>query len=146
MSYLNPLHPPVRGNVYSTYTTLANACPTHQPPFSHSLPPSYGRLPQAPLSKTSTSRRPCPGAAITFDLYGAPSRGLGVPMCELLARSGGALERMLVGSSDDVGAQMSGSLGCRTVNLKILVMQLMSRMISSSLIPVLALVARIRAS
>jgi len=66
---------------------------------------------------------PCP--AITFDLYGAPSRGLGVPMCELVTRSGGALERMMVGASDGVGAQMSGS-GSRRVSLKILVMHLLS--------------------
>jgi len=123
MSYMNPLHAPVPINIHSTYTALANAFSTHQPPFSQSMPPSHRRLPQAPLSKMSTSRRSPPCPTVTFDLYGAPSRGLGVPMCELLGRSGGT---MLVGASEGVGAQMSGSLGFRRVNLKILVMKLMS--------------------
>ncbi|KAG1721259.1 uncharacterized protein EDB91DRAFT_1176412 [Suillus paluster] len=120
MSYINPLHPPVPSNVRSSYTALAGACSTNQPPFAQALPPSHRRLPQAPLSKMSTSRRSPPCPAVTFDLHGAPSRGLGVPMGELLTRSEGALERMLVGVSDGVGAQMSGSLGFRRVNLKIL--------------------------
>lgn len=47
-------------------------------------------------------------------------------MCELLTRSGCALERMLVGASDGVGVQMGGSVGFRRVNFKILVMQLLS--------------------
>ncbi|KAG2073354.1 hypothetical protein BDR04DRAFT_1010753 [Suillus decipiens] len=120
MSYMNPLHPPVPSNSHSSYTALAGACSTYQPPFTQAMPPTYKRLPQAPLSKVPTSRRSPPCPTITFDLYGAPSRGLGVPMCELLARSGGALERMLVSANDGVGAQMSGSLGFRTINLKIL--------------------------
>ncbi|OJA16880.1 hypothetical protein AZE42_13132 [Rhizopogon vesiculosus] len=120
MSYLNPLHPPVPSSIHSSYTTLANACSTHQPPFPQSMLPSHRRLPQTLSSKMTASRRSSPCPALTFDLYGAPSRGLGVPMCELLSRSGGALERMLVGASDVVGAQMSGSLGFRRVNLKIL--------------------------
>jgi len=41
-------------------------------------------------------------------------------MCELLTRSGSALERMIVGASDGVGAQMSESLGFCRVNLKIM--------------------------
>jgi hypothetical protein len=122
MSYLNPLHPPVPGNIRSSYTALANACSTHQPPFTQTLPPSHRCLPQTLSSKMTTSRRSSPCPAITFDLFGAPSRGLGIPMCELLTRSGGALERMVVGASDAVGAQMSGSLGFRRVNLKIMVM------------------------
>jgi len=125
MSYLNPLHPPLPNNIHSSYTALANACSTHQPPFSQSMLPSHRRLPQAPSSKMTMSRRSSPCPAITFDLYGAPSRGLGVPMCELLTRSGCALERMLIGASDGVGAQMGGSVGFRRINLKILVMQLM---------------------
>jgi hypothetical protein len=140
MSYLNPLHPPVPSSIHSLYTTLAKACSTHQSPFSQSMLPSHRRLPQTLSSKMTASRRSSPCPAITFDLYGAPSRGLGVPMCEILSRSGGALERMLV------GAQMSGSLGFRRVNLKILVMQLISWMNSSSLTSVLALVAGIQAS
>ncbi|OJA08577.1 hypothetical protein AZE42_10574 [Rhizopogon vesiculosus] len=64
-------------------------------------------------SKMIASCRSSPCAAITFDLCGAPSRGLSVPVCELLSRPEGALERMLVGSSDVVGAKMSGSLGFR---------------------------------
>ncbi|KAG1857513.1 hypothetical protein F4604DRAFT_1659373 [Suillus subluteus] len=120
MSYMNPLHPPVPSNIRSSYTALAGACSAYQPPFAQSMPPTHRRLPQAPLSKVPTSRRSPPCPAVTFDLHGAPSHGLGVPMCELLARSGGALERMLVGANDGVGAQMSGPLGSRRVNLKIL--------------------------
>ncbi|KAG2036731.1 hypothetical protein BDR03DRAFT_865663 [Suillus americanus] len=120
MSYMNPLHPPVPSNIHSSYTALAGACSANQPPFAQAMPPTHRRLPQAPLSKVPTSRRSPPCPAVTFDLHGAASHGLGVPMCELLARSGGALERMLVGANDGVGAQMSGSLGFRRVNLKIL--------------------------
>ncbi|OJA12618.1 hypothetical protein AZE42_12255 [Rhizopogon vesiculosus] len=52
-------------------------------------------------SKMTASRRSSPYPAITPDLYGTPSRGLGVPI-------------------DVVGDQMTGSLGFRRVNLKIL--------------------------
>jgi hypothetical protein len=121
MSYMNPLHPPVPSNIHSSYTALAGACSAYQPPFAQAMPPGYRRLPQAPLSKVPTSRRSAPCSAVTFNFRGASPHGLGVPMWELLVRSGGALECMLVGANDGVGAQMSGSVGFRKVNLKILV-------------------------
>ncbi|OAX38206.1 hypothetical protein K503DRAFT_818331 [Rhizopogon vinicolor AM-OR11-026] len=96
MSYLNPLHPPILSSIHSSYTTLANACSTHQPPFSQSMLPSHQCLPQTLSSKTTASRRSSPCPALTFDLYGAPSCGLGMPMCEFLSLSGGALGRLVL--------------------------------------------------
>lgn len=42
-------------------------------------------------------------------------------MRELVARSGGALERMIVDANEPVGYLMSGSLGIRKVFLRIMV-------------------------
>lgn len=56
-----------------------------------------------------------------FELIGAPSRGLGIPMRELVVRSGGALERMIVDANEPVGYLMSGPSGILTVSLRIIV-------------------------
>lgn len=119
--YLNPLHAPVPSEFHSQYTALSHANPPLEPPFPTSLPPSYKRVPQTPLSKLPLPRRSCPRVPVTFELIGAPGRGLGVPMRELVVRSGGALERMIVDANESVGYLMSGSLGILQVSLRIMV-------------------------
>ncbi|KAI9569247.1 hypothetical protein HD554DRAFT_2020600 [Boletus coccyginus] len=119
--YLNPLHAPVPSEFHSQYTALSHANPPLEPPFPSSLPPSFKRVPQTPLSKPLPSpRRSGPHVPILFELIGAPTRGLGIPMRELVVRSGGALERMIVDASEPVGYLMSGSLGIREVCLRIM--------------------------
>ena len=118
--YLNPLHAPVPSEFHSQYTSLCHANPPLEPPFPTSLPPSFKRVPQTPLSISS----PCRSGSrvpIIFELIGAPSRGLGIPMRELVVRSGGALERMIVDASEPVGYLMSGPTGIRQVTLRVLV-------------------------
>jgi hypothetical protein len=56
-----------------------------------------------------------------FELIGAPSRGLGIPMRELVVRSGGALERMIVDANERIGSLMSSSPRIRKVSLRIMV-------------------------
>lgn len=56
-----------------------------------------------------------------FELIGAPSRGLGIPMRELVVRSGGALERMIMDANERVGSLMSSSPKIRKVSLRIMV-------------------------
>ena len=119
--YLNPLHAPVPSEFHSQYTALSYANPPLEPPFLTSLPPSFKRVLQPPLSKLPTVRRPCPRVPVVFELIGAPSRGLGIPMRELVVRSGGALERMIVDANEPVGCLMSGSPGILNVSLKIMV-------------------------
>lgn len=118
--YLNPLHAPVPSEFHSQYTALSHANPTLEPPFPTSLPPSFKRVPQSP-KLLSAPRRSGPYVPIVFELIGAPSRGLGIPMRELVVRSGGALERMIVNASEPVGYLMSGPLGIRRISLRILV-------------------------
>ncbi|KAF9226968.1 hypothetical protein BS17DRAFT_696849 [Gyrodon lividus] len=118
--YINPLHPPVPTAIHSQYTALAYANPPLQPPFPTSLPSSYKRVPQtAPSKFLAAARRSSPRIPITFDLIGAASCGLGVPMRELLVRSSGALERMLVDAKEPVGLLMAGLLGMRKVSFTI---------------------------
>jgi len=120
--YLNPLHAPVPSEFHSQYTALCHANPPLEPPFPSSLPPAFKRVPQTPPSKSlSLPRRSGPHVPILFELIGAPTRGLGIPMRELVVRSGGALERMIVDASEPVGYLMSGSLGIRQVCLRIMV-------------------------
>ncbi|KAF9235224.1 hypothetical protein BU15DRAFT_89643 [Melanogaster broomeanus] len=116
--YINPLHPPVPPAIQSQYTALSYANPLLRPPFPTPLPSSYARVPQKPPPKLlSAPRRSSPCVPITFDLIGAASRGFGVPMRELIVRSGGALERMLVDAKEPVGSLMAGSLGIRKVSI-----------------------------
>lgn len=120
--YLNPLHAPVPSEFHSKYTALSHANPPLEPPFPSSLPPSFKRVPQTPLSKVlSLPHRSCPRVPVTFELIGAPNRNLGIPMRELVVRSGGALERMIVDANEPVGYLMSGSPGILEVSLRILV-------------------------
>lgn len=120
--YFNPLHAPVPSEFHSQYTALSHANPPLEPPFPTSLPPSYKRVPQTPPSKLlSLPRRSSPNVPVIFELIGAPTRGLGIPMRELVARSGGALERMIVDANEPVGYLMSGSLGIRKISLRIMV-------------------------
>ncbi|KAH7887241.1 hypothetical protein F5I97DRAFT_1804577 [Phlebopus sp. FC_14] len=120
--YINPLHPPVPTEIHSPYTALSNACPIFHPPFPTQLPPpSYKRVPQrTPANLDLLHRRSSPCIPIMFDLIGAPSRGLGIPMRELVVRSGGALERMLVDASEPVGSRMTRSGGVRKVTFRIM--------------------------
>ncbi|KAH0840349.1 hypothetical protein J3R83DRAFT_1368 [Lanmaoa asiatica] len=112
--YLNPLHAPVPSEFHSQYTALSHANPPLKPPFPTSLPPSHKCVPQTPPSKLlSLPRRSSPHVPVIFELIGAPTRGLGIPMRELVVRSGGALERMIVDANEPVGYLMSGSLGIR---------------------------------
>ncbi|KAL4076485.1 hypothetical protein J3A83DRAFT_4187092 [Scleroderma citrinum] len=118
--YFNPLHPPVPESIQSQHSALSDACPILSPPFPTHLPPTFMRLPQVPPPKLlSVPCRTFPAAPVTFDLIGAPMRGLGVPMRELVVRSGGALERMLVGASEHVGAMIGKALGVMNVRLVI---------------------------
>ena len=120
--YFNPLHPPIPESIQSQQSALSDACPTLSPPFPTHLPPTFTRLPQMPPPKLlSTPRRTFPVAPVTFDLIGAPMRGLGVPMRELVVRSGSALERMLIGATEHVGAMMGKALGVMNVRLVIYV-------------------------
>ena len=120
--YLNPLHAPVPSEFHSKYTSLSHANPPLEPPFPTSFPSTYRRVPQTPPSPRSGSHVP-----IIFELIGAPSRGLGIPMRELVVRSGGALERMIVDASEPVGYLMSGPLGIRQVSLRIRVLFALAR-------------------
>ncbi|KAG8219082.1 hypothetical protein J3R82DRAFT_4842 [Butyriboletus roseoflavus] len=105
--------------------------PPLEPPFPTSLPPSYKRVPQTPPSKLlSSPRRSTPRVPVAFELIGAPTRGLGIPMRELVVRSGGALERMIVDANEPVGYLMSGSLGIRKVSLKIMVISNLAALFS----------------
>lgn len=135
--YLNPLHAPVPSEFHSQYTALSHANPPLEPPFPSSLPPSFKRVPQTPPSKLlSLPRRSGPHVPIIFELIGAPTRGLGIPMRELVVRSGGALERMIVDASEPVGYLMSGPLGSRNVSLRITVISglaFVSRVLSRQL-------------
>lgn len=115
--YLNPLHAPVPSEFHSKYTSLCHANPPLEPPFPTSFPSTYKRVPQTPPSP----RRSGSHVPIIFELIGAPSRGLGIPMRELVVRSGSALERMIVDASEPVGYLMSGPLGIRRVSLRIMV-------------------------
>ncbi|KAF8555566.1 hypothetical protein OG21DRAFT_1410728 [Imleria badia] len=117
--YFNPLHAPVPSEFHSKYTTLCHANPPLEPPFPTSFPPTFKRVPQTP-PLLSSPRRSGSHVPIIFELIGAPSRGLGIPMRELVVRSGGALERMIVDASEPVGYLMSGPLGIRQVSLRIL--------------------------
>ncbi|KAG6373902.1 hypothetical protein JVT61DRAFT_6055 [Boletus reticuloceps] len=117
--YLNPLHAPVPSELHSQYTALCHANPPLEPPFPTSLPPSFKRAPQTPKYLPSSPRSGS-HVPIIFELIGAPSRGLGIPMRELVVRSGGALERMIVDASESVGYLMSGPRGIRTVSLRIM--------------------------
>ncbi|KAH7921074.1 hypothetical protein BV22DRAFT_1020051 [Leucogyrophana mollusca] len=103
--YINPLHPPIPSSLRSPYTTLSPAHSHSQPLLTSTsaLPPSLHRLPQAPPSSFKPHHTHC-APPITFDTIGASARGLGVPMRELLARSGGALERMVIGAAETVNA------------------------------------------
>ncbi|KAH7905323.1 hypothetical protein BJ138DRAFT_1230430, partial [Hygrophoropsis aurantiaca] len=103
MAYLNPLHPPLPLSHRSSYTTLSPHAtqPTHPPlQTAPALPPALRRLPQAlPIPHTRPHAPP-----VTFDLLGAPARGLGLPMRELLARSGSAIAKILVDAGEAVPA------------------------------------------
>ncbi|KAG6327771.1 hypothetical protein ID866_11317 [Astraeus odoratus] len=120
-NFFSLLHQPVPASIQSQHSNLTDACPTVSPPFPTHLPhPSFVRLPQTPPPKLlSTPPRAFPAAPVTFDLIGAPTRGLGVPMRELAVRSGGALERMLVGATDHVGAGMGKALGLQRIRFVI---------------------------
>ncbi|KAI6043699.1 hypothetical protein EDC04DRAFT_637536 [Pisolithus marmoratus] len=116
-----PLHQPVPPSFQSQQSALSDACPTLSPPFQTNLPyPSFVRLPQSPSQKIIAAQpRAFPATPILFKLIGAPSRGTGVPMRELVIRSGCALERMLVGASEHVGATMGKALRLVRVRLAI---------------------------
>ncbi|KAG9317907.1 hypothetical protein JVU11DRAFT_2138 [Chiua virens] len=117
--YLNPLHAPVPSEFHSQYTALSHANPPLEPPFPTSLPPSFKRVPQTLSSKHVSSPRSCCRVPLMFELFGAPSRGLGIPMRELVVRSGGALDRMIVDAKEPVGYLMTGSNGIIKVSLRV---------------------------
>ncbi|KAG6329903.1 hypothetical protein ID866_9186 [Astraeus odoratus] len=81
-------------------------------------PPSRPFLRAAPAD-TPAQAALGPAAPVTFDLIGAPERGLGIPMLELAVRSGNALERMLVGATDHVGTAIGKALYLQHVRLVI---------------------------
>ncbi|KAI6114760.1 hypothetical protein EDD16DRAFT_1703830 [Pisolithus croceorrhizus] len=120
-NFFNPLHQPVPPTFQSQHSALSDACPTLSPPFQTNLPhPSFVRLPQSPPQKiTAAQPRALPAAPISFELIGAPSRGTGVPMRELVVRSGCVLERMLVGAAEHVGATMGKAL--RVVRIRLVI-------------------------
>ncbi|EGO02317.1 hypothetical protein SERLA73DRAFT_104719 [Serpula lacrymans var. lacrymans S7.3] len=125
-NYINPLHPPIPSAAHSSYTALANACPQTlplQPPFGPILP-TVRRLPQTPWTPHSkwnaTMSRSKPSQPIMFDLFGARSMGLGVPMREMSTRSANAIEQMIVGARDNVAALMAGSGGTRKIRFRIM--------------------------
>ncbi|KAG6917559.1 hypothetical protein DXG01_002028 [Tephrocybe rancida] len=106
MSYLNPLHPPVRSSNQSQYSALDGALySSSSQPTSSFLSPTRRRLPQQPYTPASkwraaTGRLDQVHNAIMFDYAGYAKQG--VPMRELSARSGTVLASMIQGGKDTV--------------------------------------------
>ncbi|KAG6826641.1 hypothetical protein H0H93_016340, partial [Arthromyces matolae] len=100
MSYMNPLHPPVRSSQVSQYSSLGGAS-------GHTtfLSPTRRRMPQQPYKPNSKwdqamGQNTRLHAAIQFDHIGY--NGQGVQMRELAARSISALGSIIQGANDPV--------------------------------------------
>ncbi|KAG6829423.1 hypothetical protein H0H92_004569 [Tricholoma furcatifolium] len=96
MSYINPLHPPIRSTHQSYYSSIGGALQ------NRSLSPNRRPLPQRPFALASKSRSAPAYAPIIFDHPGCSQQG--VPMRELVARSGTGMTALLQGAGDLVFA------------------------------------------